>query len=816
MPALLQGLNALFGRHPRAFLQPGLDYPPVSAGSKPKPPLVEAADAPARQALHLWALPGGTVAPEGANAPPAPLPTKAQAQAAAAQACAAEIARLLAAGQAGQCTLGGRPLQGGDIAVLVRSHRQGSLMRQALTDLGVASVELSQDSVFDSPDADALLRLLMALLQPGQEAVLRAALATELMGWTADRLLQLDADENTLLAVVLQFQQWHSLWQQRGIARWLRQWLEEAQVASRLLQRPDGERRLTNLLHLGEVLQAAAAEHHSPEALLRWFQGQRGREGGGSEEAQLRLESDRHLVQVVTIHKSKGLEYAIVFCPFLWDGGRLQPSSGGDGLAYHDDEGRAVIDFHPTPQVADAAQRLALAAAAEQLRLLYVALTRAVHRCHVVVGGHGRGKRLDSSAKAWLNWLVAGGAFDSAAQWLAPGPTLAQVVAAWQALADSTPEAIALEPLPLAPGQPLPAQRPAAASLQALPAPSRMSQPWWVGSYSGLVQSRGAKAEHPHQRAAADHDALVPTAASPGAAASVPSTSALAEATAQLPPDDILAFPRGATAGQCLHRLFELADFAQPTQWPSAVQQALAEQPPEDGRSPRRQRPEQLQAAMLQMLQDVLHSPLPVLPATGTPHTRDTFTLAEVPAGQRLAELEFHLPSSRLSDRGLVALLAPYGYRLPALDFGTLKGYLRGFIDLVFQHQGRWYILDWKSNHLGGSALHYGAAPLQAAMDEHAYTLQYLLYTVALHRWLQTRLPGYRYEEHMGGVLYLFVRGVRPGWRQADGPWAGHTAGVVADRPPLACIEALAALLQPAPATPFTAKPAEPAHPGDR
>jgi exodeoxyribonuclease V beta subunit len=201
---------------------------------------------------------------------------------------------------------------------------------------------------------------------------------------------------------------------------------------------------------------------------------------------------------------------------------------------------------------------------------------------------------------------------------------------------------------------------------------------------------------------------------------------------------------------------------------------------------------------MLQLLQDVLHSPLPLQPGPLNPAQPNTFTLAEVPARQRLAELEFHLPSSRLSDHGLVGLLARHGYALPALDFGTLKGYLRGFIDLVFQHQGRWYILDWKSNHLGDSALHYGAAPLQAAMDAHAYRLQYLLYTVALHRWLQRRLPGYRYDTHIGGALYLFLRGVRPAWKQADGPLAGHTAGVVADRPPLACIEALADLLQPA------------------
>jgi exodeoxyribonuclease V beta subunit len=163
-----------------------------------------------------------------------------------------------------------------------------------------------------------------------------------------------------------------------------------------------------------------------------------------------------------------------------------------------------------------------------------------------------------------------------------------------------------------------------------------------------------------------------------------------------------------------------------------------------------------------------------------------------VPWGRRLIELEFSLPSHRLSATQLAAALREHGYAVPPLAFGTLEGYLRGFIDLVFEHEGRFHILDWKSNHLGDTPAHYGQAPIAIAMAEHGYHLQYLLYAVAVHRYLQQRLPGYSYDKHFGDVMYLFVRGVRPGWVNAD----GSASGVYAHRPTLQAIEHLSALLE--------------------
>jgi exodeoxyribonuclease V beta subunit len=161
-----------------------------------------------------------------------------------------------------------------------------------------------------------------------------------------------------------------------------------------------------------------------------------------------------------------------------------------------------------------------------------------------------------------------------------------------------------------------------------------------------------------------------------------------------------------------------------------------------------------------------------------------------VAPARRLAELGFHLPAPRLTADRLDAWLAAHGYRMPRLSFRDLEGYLAGFIDLVFEHEGRYWLLDWKSNHLGDRPQDYAPARLEAAMQAHGYHLQHLIYAAALHRHLGRSLPGYDYERHFGGALYLFVRGVRPDWRIA-----GRPAGVFHHRCPRSVLEAFDALL---------------------
>jgi exodeoxyribonuclease V beta subunit len=782
---LIAALNGLFGTNPRAFMLEELAYQRVDLGAKPRKPLVDRSPGGGTAAaLQAWMLPLDEATGE-------PLPQRA-AQAAVVEATAGEISCLLGAAQRGEITIGegesARPLAAGDIAVLVRSNAQGGLIRHALGALGVGSVELSQTSVFASSDADELERVLAAVLEPARERRLKAALATEAMGWDATSIDALAADEQSLLAEVQRFAAWRDTWQQRGVGFMLRQWMAEADVTARLLARPDGERRLTNLLHLIECLHEATQANAAPDLLLRWLQTQRaGGPAAADDATQLRLESDRNLVQIVTIHKSKGLEYPIVFCPFLWGPEVARPGEDeGDSAVYHDDAGDLVIDwrkkFFDDATKEDVKRRLKRERAEESLRLIYVALTRAVHRCVLVAGccltQHGRHFSAKPSSRTLLNWLVAGSGM-TPDQWFEHEGGVPKIADAWWELAQASSGTIAVVPLPNGKAAPLAAPRAAPESLAALVPPHPLPAGWWMGSFSGIAH--GAV----HEQSALDHDLRVVADEAGAAPAPAP----------RLADDDILRFPRGPAAGECMHRVFERIDFTAPAGWPSAIAAALrmlrtmnAAQVREEGDAQATPDAEAARAAMLRrMLEDVLSTPLPL--GTGRP-----LALAELPLSRRLVELEFHLPSHRLDAAALNELVAREGIDLPRLSFATLRGYLKGFIDLVFEHDGRWFILDWKSNHLGEKPADYARAPLAAAMREQAYHLQYLLYTVALDRYLRTRLTDYDPERHLGGAVYLFVRGVRPGWVDDD----GTPCGVFFHRPGAATLRRLSALFDDA------------------
>ena len=769
---LIDALNGLFGAHPQAFMLPGLDYRAVALGAKPRKLLCDLSEA--RAPLQVWTLP-----PNPESGAPA---LKKQAQASVVGATAAEIARLLTAAQAGQITLDGEPLRAGDIAVLVRSHAEGSQMRQALAALRLGSVELSQSSIFQSPDAEELERLLSAILEPAREKLLRTALSTELMGMDATAIDTLGGDAPLMLAAVQRFAGLQQVWLQRGVGVMLRQWLSADRVAQRLLARADGERRLTNLLHLIECLHTASAAHPAPDALLRWLQTQRGDERS-DDATQLRLESDQNLVQIVTIHRAKGLEYPIVFCPFLWNGRSGGFPDGLDGVEYHDDAGQTLVDyrkgFEGEYDEDDVKARTRLDAAAEFLRLVYVALTRAVHRCVLVAGCYltksGKGTSPNESAHSLLNWLVAGAGM-SPQDWFDHKKAPASIDADWAALAQRCGPALGIGPLPATAGVPVPAPLASEPALAALPAPRHAPWGWWIGSYSGLAHGAA------HEQAAVDHDLRV--------AAAAPTPDALAPSDAAVAHDDILRFPRGARAGECLHAVFEQIDFTAPALWPTAVAAALRKLLPAspDSVSGAGAASGALHLRMLEnLLAAVLYTPLPI-------GTADPLLLSRLPLDRRRTELEFHLPSHRLEAPALNALLARHGYAVPGLGFTALRGFLKGFIDLVFEHQGRYFILDWKSNHLGNAPEDYAQEPMARAMADQGYHLQYLLYSVALDRHLRSRLAGYDPEQHFGGVLYLFVRGVRPLWKTAE----GAPTGVFFHRPAPALIAQLSALFDPA------------------
>jgi len=748
---LLVGLNRLFGNNDAAFVLPQVHYRPVAYGSKSRAPFIDGSVQ--RAPLQVWRLPDqGGVLP------------KARARQAAVDATAAEIARLLAASLNGQITLDGRPLRPGDIAVLVRSRSLGGEVKRALAGLRVGAVELSRDSIFASPEARDLATVLTAIASPAREGLMRAALATEFFGCDAPQIERISASETLLARWLLQFMEYRDLWANRGFGVMFRQLFSDQAVARRLLARPDGERRLTNCLHISEELQQAAESNASPEALLRYFKAAQEDENP-VDTAQLRLESDQNLVQIVTIHTCKGLEYPIVFCPFLCDGGAKFGGSALAGYEYHDSSLQPVIDFNDyakdDPAFAPIEEQIRLEQAAETVRLIYVALTRAVHRCYLVIGPYETHKSTKECARSMLNWLVAGSG-RCATDWFHSTLSTQDLDAAWAAVAASSDDALVVDPLPTEPGVALQQAIRDADTLTTPAPPGHIVAGWRLSSYSGL--SYGAR-----ESAAGDHDARTLV------------TSAWGPPSADIPLDDILRFPRGPDAGECIHAVFETVDFTDRNSWDGAIAAALSSHGPARVDDPRSLPTTTLQRMLLRLVEDVTATSL-------SPGLR----LGRVPMHRRLTELEFNLPVPQLSAAALNTTLRRLGYEVPSLSFGALEGYLKGFIDLVFEHRGQYFILDWKSNHLGYTATDYGGAELGRAMADHGYHLQYLLYALALDRYLQLRVPDYRYETHFGGVLYLFVRGVRPTWQSAD----DATPGVFFHRPAVATLRALNQLLE--------------------
>jgi exodeoxyribonuclease V beta subunit len=382
------------------------------------------------------------------------------------------------------------------------------------------------------------------------------------------------------------------------------------------------------------------------------------------------------------------------------------------------------------------------------------------------------GKSAKESRRSVLNWLIAGAGREFG-DWLAEPPEEDDVIGSWQALATGS---ISVEPLPAIDGrEPLVVRRDTAFVPQPRTSRRVLRDSWRTASFSSMIAA-GAREESNQPQPAderPDHDGridaivLATALETPLPAAPIP-----------LDADDILGFPRGPSAGECLHRMYELADFTKPATWPEAIKRALHEHPIPVSAS--EALAANLPAMMARLLADTVATEL-------VPGMR----LDAIATKRRMNELEFLFPAESLDFAALRRVLVAHGFPDVALEAGSLRGFVKGFIDMIVEHEGRFWIIDWKSNHLGLTPADYDAPSLNAAMASHAYHLQALFYVVALHRYLRIRLRDYAFERHIGGYLYLFVRGVRPDWRDGDRP-----AGVHVGKPSLELIDALDRLMQ--------------------
>ncbi len=713
-PQLVDAVNALFQRD-RAFLLDGLEFidvkPSLSAdngelhhGGQTAAPMV------------LWQLPGSDSKTGYWTAGKAAEEIRI--------AVVNEVVELLT----GDYTLQpmNQALQPKDIAILVRTNTQARDYQAALRQAGVPSVLNSTESVFASQEAADLYSLLQAVAHPGDSVLLKQALTLDWFDLDGQTLHQLINNETELDAWMSRFLSYFQDWQHVGLMAMMQHLLHEEKIRASASKTLMAERQLTNLHHLIELVQQAAVDEHlGINKTLDWLRSAIAK-ASSAEDQQLRLESDDDAVKIVTMHRSKGLEYSIVFCPYLWQ--RSDRLSSERLMIRCHENGNMVVDLGSE----DFERRRELALneeLAEDLRVFYVAVTRAKYRCYIAWADVRSEKTANDSAMAWL------------LEFAETDFSLQQ--ARLQAFQDKADYRL-LE----VPGDTTGHYHKTftLAQLQAKKRKRSLYTNWQMSSYTALS-------------ALSQHDAPeLP----------VDKAGELALVVKPEPGNVVIELPRGAHTGNVVHDLLENNVF---TDLANRKDIAMQRDKACQRYGLKLDRPQMLD----ELLQTVVATPLSV--------TDTNFCLMNLAESQCLKEMPFYLSMQAMDAAQINRILRD----TPAFQPLTAKqmcGYLTGFIDLICAYPDstpRYYVMDYKTNSLPD----YSQDSLTHAMREHNYGLQYWIYTVVLHRYLQTRLPDYDYETHFGGVRYLFVRGMQP-----DQPMSG----VYQDRPDLERVEALAAL----------------------
>ncbi|KQW48057.1 exodeoxyribonuclease V subunit beta [Nocardioides sp. Root1257] len=688
---------------------------------------------------------------------------------------ALDVRRLLASG----ATFEGRPVRPRDVAVISYRHADLAAVREALLAVGVPAVIAGGGSVFATPAAVEWLTLLEALEQPHRSARVRAAALTCFLGHTAE---ELDAGGDDLTDDVAEtLRAWVELFTTRGVAAVL----EAANVAGlpeRVLAEVGGDRRLTDLRHIGEALhEVMLSERHGPVSLLTWLRAQvaEGRAGRGVERTR-RLDSDAAAVQLVTIHASKGLEYPVVYLPAVAD--RFVPKPTRP--LFHDDAGTRCLNVGGGgAHWADDCRRWADEEAGEWLRLLYVAITRAKSQ---VVCWWAPTKNAVASPLHRMLMRDPDSAVVPESPAVPDDDAVVTMFAAWRDRGGPSPEpAVHADP-----GADPPVPDPP--TLVARTFTRAVDTEWRRASYSSLSK-------------------VEPVAGTTGAVASEPEYGAkddepvdpVEDVVAEPLPDDVpspmAGLPVGATFGSLVHAVLEHTDPDAPdlrAELLGHIDEQLGWWPVDLDR-------EELADALVA----VCDSPLG--PLAGT-------TLRQLPLTDRLREMDFELPLGGPAGDTVLGAIGPLLERhLPPgdpvrayadslagpLGEQTLRGYLTGSVDVVLRLRTeagpRYLVVDYKTNWLGPmdeplTAHSYRPEALDAAMGHSDYPLQALLYAAVLHRFLRWRQPGYDPAVHLGGVLYLYLRGMcGPDTPLVD----GAPCGVFAWQPPVALVEELSDLL---------------------
>lgn len=729
-PALVKAVNALYSFTKNPFRDDAIEFVPVKAGSG-RTGLVKrvgCVDKPFKP-VNIWFEKGFWGGPGIRKV--------------AAEKTAVTIKELLG----GDCFISGEPIQAKDIAILVSSHSQADEMERVLRKHKIRCVRRVRSSVFYTRQAQEYSVWLQSLLEPRSKKYLTRLLIGELIGMTIAEASEVLNNESALTGWFEELEELRLIWAKKGIASTFESFVSRHGADARILSEEIGERRLTNYRQISNLLQQISSNNREQSYLYEWLEKQRAAakaKNGNDENNILKLESEENLIQIVTYHSSKGLQYPVVFLPFMSAVVQDVKLSGLDLSHVHTED----RDFYAPSVIEEVGDFERDEIWREQMRLGYVSLTRAAEALFMTVVFPDGGRSQKSKEYSYKLQSVTG-LFDIEERKEGDNLLEANVMK----FAEENSDVVSLSGLFLTDEE---RQRSAFLTNHEIPdlvtleAGGDKYAAWQVSSYTNLVRS-GMSADTPDYDQTAYAEDSAPTAQE------------------EIDEGDVLSIPGSADFGTLVHSIFERIDFSDERGWDKEVEFRVAGSGFAD-------RLEKYVPAIRRMVGDVLTTVL-----------GEGFELSQIDSAHRLTEMEFMLNARKLDVVRLHKTLTDAGYPAP---FWTsphaYSGYLKGFIDLVFERNGCYYILDWKTNRLSSRLEDYNSERIKEAMSEHFYQLQYLIYTVALHRHLKRTLPGYNYEKHFGGVYYLFVRGVRPG--------AGNN-GVWFDKPDLALIEKLDAIL---------------------
>ncbi len=601
---------------------------------------------------------------------------------------------------------GPRPVKPHDIAILVRSNSQAQDYLQAFSQAGIPAVINSRLSVFQTEACHEMFLLLEAIVNPGDINRLKTAMTITWFGLTGDELLLIWQDEARFDQWHRRFQLYYRMWQEQGFLAMMTRLMDDEAVLVALAAGRTAQRHIANIHHLLELVQTAeSTDNFGIGQTLQWLK-MRMKAEQAEEDVELRLESDEEAIRIVTMHSAKGLEYPVVFCPYLWYGSTGLQSQRWS-VSCHDSDERLILDLG-SDRFDERKKKAVEEAFAEDLRVAYVALTRARLRCYVFWADvKGSGKTADSFSSALAYLLFPDGRVEFEAQKKVLQTRATHPFVGYRTVAEAKAETVAV----FERGEKERQLNPLSPSGRSL------LTGWQMTSYSALAQlSDGDEKDH------------VISVHTPSAG------------------DAILCpgLPAGPGFGNVIHGVLEqvpFADLAQGTEIGQVVSRLC-------GRYGVTVDPELLQ----RLLCAVVTTPL-------TPEA--TFSLAGLDAGCCVAEMPFYFHPDRIDTDAINSLLS-FDPTVVPLSHKVMQGYVTGFIDLFFQYQGRFFIVDYKTNYLGDLADNYSKDNLVRAMAGHNYGLQYWIYTLVLDRYLKNALPGYSYERHFGGIFYLFVRGMAP------------------------------------------------------